>query len=315
MEMFMKRKNYRSPLLLFLGSMIWGTAFVAQSQSIGKIGPNYFNACRFFLGIIVLLPLIFFLSYKRRSLLSENSDVPAASREMRALEKKNLIKGGTICGIFVFFASGLQQIGLQYTTAGKSGFLTALYILLVPIFGLLLGQRISKIMAVALPLAILGMYLLCIKEGFSINKGDVITVFSAVCYALQILAVDRYAPRVDSIKLACFQFFIAGLLSLITAFFIEDVGLQPILAAWPQIFYLGVFSSSIAYTFQIIGQKGVSPAVASLIMSLESVISVLSGWIFLGDVLSAKEILGCVLMFTAILLAQIPLPLKKQCSR
>ncbi|MEE0954610.1 MAG: DMT family transporter [Eubacterium sp.] len=302
----MKRKNYKSPILLFSAALIWGTAFVAQSQSTGRIGPYFFNACRFFLGMLVLIPVILLVDRMRKKLLPDSSDLPSAKSEYKAAERKNLLIGGLVCGVLMFISSAFQQVGLQYTTAGKSGFITALYIVLVAIFGLFFGRKPSKSIILAIFLAVIGLYLLCIKEGFSINKGDIITLGCSVGFSFHILAVDYFSPKVDGIKLSCIQFAVAGLISLIPAFLFETPAVSQIWNAGFQIFYLGVFSSGVAYTFQIVGQKGMNPTIASLILSLESVISALSGWIILGDALSLKEIAGCLLMFSAIIIAQFP---------
>lgn len=302
----MKRTNYRSPVLLFAAAFIWGTAFVAQSQSTGIIGPYFFNACRFFLGMLVLIPVILLMTHLRRKMLPDSSQLPSSRPEIRSAERKNLFLGGIACGFLLFISSSFQQVGIQYTTAGKSGFITALYIVLVPIFGLILGRRPGKAIPFAVALAVVGMYLLCIREGFSINKGDIITLFCSVGFALHIMTVDYVSPKVDGIKLSCIQFAVAGLLSLIPAFLFDAPTLSQIRQTWFQIFYLGVFSAGIAYTCQIVGQKGMNPTIACLILSLESVISVLSGWLILGDALTAREVLGCILMFAAILIAQLP---------
>lgn len=302
----MKRTNYRSPILLFSAALIWGTAFVAQSQSTGMIGPYFFNACRFFLGMLVLLPVIFFVSKMRKRMLKDPSSLPSDKPEYKAEERKNLVVGGLVCGFLMFISSAFQQVGLLYTTAGKSGFITALYIVLVAVFGLFFGRKPGKSIIIAIILAVTGLYLLCIKEGFSINKGDIITLGCSVGFTFHILAVDYFSPRVDGIKLSCIQFAVAGLISLIPAFLFDAPAVSQIHDTWFQIFYLGVFSSGIAYTFQIVGQKGMNPTVASLILSLESVISAISGWIILGDALSTRELAGCALMFVAIIIAQLP---------
>ena len=306
----------RSTICLLAAALIWGTTFVAQSVATGLLAPYTYNACRFLLGFFVLLPVAVITG--RKDPLSVNyrgsTDAGLAEPDQAAgripVSKSNagrlLLTGGVLCGLCLFLAGSFQQTGIQYTTAGKSGFITALYIILVPIIGLFLKRKCSPLIAPAVVLAVIGFYLLCIKEGFSINKGDAITLGCSFMFALHILCVDHYSPLVNPIQLSCLQFLFAGLISLIPAFVFETPSWSAVFACWLPIVYAGVLSSGIAYTLQIIGQRGLHPAVAALLMSLESVISVLSGWLVLGDVLAAKEITGCVLVFCAVILAQLP---------
>ena len=317
----MQSLKLRHSIYLLLAALFWGTTFVAQSIAMETLQPFTYNACRFLLGAVVVLPMAVFTG--RSDSRSVNYRMTAAAsgavsgtdgRSTSVLPIRDrvrmLITGGLMCGMFLFIAGGFQQVGIVYTTAGKSGFITALYIVLVPIFGLFLRKKCSPLIIVSIVLAVAGLYLLCIKEGFSVNRGDVITLGSAVSFAFHILTVDRYSPRVNGVQLSCLQFLTAGLLSLIPAFILETPRAGAILQAWGPIAYAGILSCGVAYTLQILGQRGLNPSLAALIMSLESCISALAGWIVLGDALSAKELSGCVLMFAAIILAQLPSPAK-----
>ena len=286
-------KNWKSPLLLLLTATIWGVAFVAQSVGMDYVEPFTFNGVRNLLGALVLLPVIYGMSGKKAA----------------AVEKKDtrtLWLGGMLCGLCLCVASSLQQIGIQYTTAGKAGFLTAMYIIIVPVFGLFLKKKCSPFVGISIVLATVGLYLLSIKAGFSIGKGDIYVILCAVVFSIHILVIDYFAPKCNGVKLSCIQFLVCGVLCSVIALVVEEPTISGILAAWLPIAYAGVMSCGVAYTLQIIGQKGMNPTVASLILSLESVISVLAGWLLLNQTLSVKEIIGCVIMFAAIILAQLP---------
>ena len=203
-------------------------------------------------------------------------------------------------------ASSLQQIGIQYTTTGKAGFVTAFYIVIVPVLGIFLHKKISGNVWIAVALALLGLYFLCMTESFTIGKGDIYIFACAFVFSIQILMVDHFAPKVDGVKLSCLEFLVSGLLSLFFMFSLERPTLSGILAAGIPILYAGVLSCGVAYTFQILGQRDSNPAIASLIMSLESTFSVLAGWLLLHETLSTREAIGCIFMFAAILLAQLP---------
>lgn len=203
-------------------------------------------------------------------------------------------------------ASSLQQIGIQYTTTGKAGFVTAFYIVIVPVLGIFLHKKISGNVWIAVVLALVGLYFLCMTESFTIGKGDIYIFACAFVFSIQILMVDHFAPKVDGVKLSCLEFLVSGLLSLFFMFSLERPTLSGILAAGIPILYAGVLSCGVAYTFQILGQRDSNPAIASLIMSLESTFSVLAGWLLLHETLSTREAIGCIFMFVAILLAQLP---------
>lgn len=220
--------------------------------------------------------------------------------------------GGLCCGVILTLSTSLQQIGIKYTSAGKAGFITALYILIVPLLGMLLGKKVGIRTWIGVALAVVGMYLLCIKEGFSISYGDFMVLLCALVFSLHILAVDYFSPRVDGIRLSCIQFFVCGCISAFPMLLWEQPEISQIIQAWQPLVYAGVLSSGVAYTLQIVTQKHLNPTVASLLMSLESVFAVLTGWLVLNERLSPKELLGCVLVFTAIILAQLPQKQKKK---
>ena len=291
----MKIKN---ALLLLLTASIWGVAFVAQSVGMDYVGPLTFNCVRCLMGGVVLLPCIWF--FDRKNKRKEQVPVIPGAR-------KTLIIGGICCGVALCLASNFQQFGIQYTTVGKAGFITACYIVIVPVLGLLLGKKCSPVVAGAVVLSLAGLYMLCMKGGeLSVNKGDLLMLVCAFLFAVHIMIIDFFSPVVDGVKMSCIQFFVAAIVSGVGMLVMEQPDIHNILAAWLPILYAGALSSGVGYTLQIIGQKGMNPTIASLILSLESVISVLAGMVILDEQLSSREILGCVLMFIAIVLAQLP---------
>ena len=287
--------------LLLLTACIWGVAFVAQSVGMEYVGPFTFNFVRSILGGVVLIPCIFFLNRGEKSGSAEK-----ISEEEKKAQRKTLLTGGICCGIALCLATNFQQIGIKYTTVGKAGFITACYIVIVPIIGLFLKKKCSPFIWTAVVMALIGLYLLCITDGFSIGLGDVLVLVCAFLFSLHILVIDYFSPKADGVKLSCIQFLVCGILSMIPALVLEHPQISSILTAWLPILYAGIMSCGVAYTLQIVGQKNVNPTVASLILSLESCISVLAGWVILGQKLSAKELLGCIIMFAAIILAQLP---------
>ena len=286
----MRRKN---AFMLFLTAFIWGTAFVAQSVGMDHLGPFGFNGIRSLIGGVALLPCIYILGKINKN-SNEKGDV------------KTLVTGGVCCGLALFAASSMQQIGIQYTTAGKAGFITAFYIVLVPVFGIFLGKKTGWKIWLAVALALAGLYFLCITESFSVGRGDIYVFIGALLFTVHILVIDYFAPRTDGVKMSCIQFFVAGILSMFPMAAFETTTVEGIMRSWGPLLYAGVLSCGVAYTLQIIGQKNMNPTVASLILSLESCISVLAGWAILGEQLSVREGVGCILMFAAIVLAQIP---------
>lgn len=287
--------------LLVLTALIWGSAFVAQSVGMDYIGPFTFNSIRSILGGIVLLPVIWIMGRQKNKGADEKLDI-----EMKPEDKRTLWIGGICCGIALAVASALQQIGLVYTSAGKAGFITALYILIVPILGLFIGKKVGGKIWAAVGVAVIGMYFLCIKEGFSISHGDFLVILCAVVFSIHILIIDYFSPKVDGVKLSCIQFWISGILCAVPMVFSEKPSLDAILSAYAPLLYAGVLSCGVAYTLQIIAQKNTDPTVASLILSLESVFAALTGWLVIHETLSLKELFGCFLVFTAIILAQLP---------
>lgn len=302
----MNKNQLRNSLLLLLTATIWGFAFVAQSVGMDYVGPFTFNSVRNFIGALVLIPCIFLLKKINPPAVQEQTE------EEKTKGRKTLITGGICCGILLALASSFQQIGIQYTTVGRAGFITACYIIIVPILGILFfKKKCGPALWVAVGLSLIGLYLLCITDGFSIGKGDLLVLVCAVLFSLHILVIDYFSPLVDGVKMSCIQFFVCGILCGIPALLFETIELSSILAAWMPILYAGVLSCGVAYTLQIIGQKNMNPTVASLILSLESCISVLAGWVLLNQTLSIREFSGCVLMFAAIVLAQLPERKKK----
>ena len=299
----MKKENsipVRNSLLLLLTATIWGVAFVAQSVSMDYIGGFTFNAVRNLIGALTLLPVIWGLGKTKAP--EEKKRIQASS------DRKTLITGGICCGILLCFASNFQQFGIKYTSVGKAGFITACYIVIVPIIGIFLKKKCSPFIWIAVILSLCGLYLLCLTpgEGFAIGKGELLVLICAFLFSLHILTIDHFSPLVDGVKMSCIQFLVCGILSGIPALIFESPDLAGIFAAKIPVLYAGVMSCGVAYTLQIIGQKDMNPTVASLILSLESCISVLAGWILLNQKLSARELSGCVLMFAAIILAQLP---------
>lgn len=322
----MKKISLRNPLLLLTTAVVWGVAFVAQSVGMDYVGPFTFNFARCILGALVLVPCMFLLDKlngkKKNNVLSEadekiqeknkkkqietTSKTQVQEKETKPEKKKTLLPGGICCGAALFVASNLQQFGIQYTSVGKAGFITAMYIVLVPVLGIFLKRRAGLRVWCGVALAVAGLYLLCMTDGISVNFGDVLLLLCAFVFAIHILIIDYFSPKVDGVRMSCIQFLVCGLLSGVGMLLTEQVDVSAMLQAWLPITYAGVMSCAVGYTLQIIGQKGMNPTVASLILSLESVVSVLAGWILLGQSLSPREIGGCVLMFAAIVLAQLP---------
>ena len=290
----MKNKKLAGSLLLLLTAFIWGCAFVSQRIGMSYVQPFTFNSIRTFIGGLFRIPFIPVFC-RNKSMLPPKGQ-----------ERKVLLAGGLVCGLLLCLATNLQQVGLQYTTAGKGGFITSLYIVLVPCLGLFIGQRIGKALWAAVVLAVTGLYLLCMGERFVLERGDFYILLCALTFAFHILAVGYYATRTDGIKLSCLQFLISGAVGMVFMFIFETPHIKDILACTLPILYAGIFSCGLAYTFQIIGQKHVDPTVASLLMSFESVFAALSGAVILGEHLSLKELSGCILMFCAVILAQLP---------
>ena len=302
----MKRKQIRNSILLVITALIWGIAFVAQSEGGDAVGPFTFNGIRSFVGSAVLLPVIALLD-----------KLKLTSRKPKTKEDRRLLwTGGICCGVVLFLASSFQQMGIYMgTAAGKAGFLTACYILLVPVLGIFLKKKCGFKVWIGIGLTLVGLYLLCMSGSMRFQLSDLLLLICALLFAVQILAVDHFSPLVDGVRMSCIQFLVCGLLSVIPMLCTETFGAGGAAAwlanlstpaAWIAILYAGVFSCGVGYTLQIVGQDGLNPTVASLIMSLESVFSVIAGWLILDQRLGLRELLGCVLIFAAIILAQLP---------
>ena len=289
-------KQLRGSLLLLLTAAIWGAAFVAQSESMSYIGPFTMQATRFLLAGLVLLPVIAFCDKKGITMY----------RPVTAAQKKAQWKAGLICGTILFIASTFQQVGLIHTSVGKSGFITALYITIVPLLGVFLKKKVSLRLWFCALLALVGLYILCVRENLRINLGDWLTLICALFFSFHICYIDSVSNKVDCIRLSCTQFFVCSVLSAAGMLLTETPSWDAVRACWLPIVYAGVCSGGIAYTLQIIGQKTVQPTLASLLMSLESVFAALFGWLLIGQKLSSTELLGCCIMFAAIVLAQLP---------
>ena len=300
-------------MMLFTTALIWGTSFVAQKAGMDYIGPFTFNGLRSLLGSLVLIPVILIMDAQRKKNSTKGQIAESSvtdTSDMTGIEKsgsrKTLLIGGLSCGLMLFIGSSLQQHSMLYTTVGKVGFITALYIVIVPILGLFIGRKVRPVLWFCVALATAGLYLLCIKEDFSIGKGDLLVIACAFGFALHILVIDHFSPKTDGIKLSCIQFFVCGVFSIPFMFLFETVDWSNILDCWLQISYVGVMSCGVAYTLQILGQKYTEPTIASLILSLESVFAVIFGILLLNEQVSGREIIGCIIMFSAFLLAQLP---------
>lgn len=309
----------RQSLLLFLTAVIWGVAFVAQSAGMEHLGPFTYNSVRSLLGGLVLLPCIALLNRIQGRHVPDRKEADGLQgREETAGEKvsgndnRQLMIGGLCCGIILFAASNFQQFGIQYTTVGKAGFITAMYILIVPILGLLLHKKVGLQVWIGVIFGVTGLYLLCMKDSIRLEKGDALVLVCAFIFSLHILVIDHFSQKVDGVKMSCIQFWVCGILSLLCSLLFESPDLNSIMISWLPICYGGIMSCGVAYTLQIIGQKGMNPTVASLILSLESVVSVIAGFLLLGQAMSRRELYGCLMMTMAISFAQLP-NRKKQC--
>ena len=298
----MYQTEAKGTIFLLITALIWGSAFVAQSIGMDYIGPFTFSAARDVVAIIVLMPVILLFTDKRG-----DGTYPPIWQQLKP--DAITLTGGVWCGLTLGIADTLQQVGITMTTAGKAGFITAIYIVLVPLMGFFIGRRVRHIIIVCVALAMTGFYFLCINGDFEIAFGDLLVFFCAIFFALHILVIDHFLlKKAHSIKMSWVQFAIAFLFSAtLTVLFESPTASMLWDAKWP-ILYAGGLSSGVAYTLQIVGQKYTEPTTATLILSLEAVFAVLAGWLILGEVMTGKEIVGCVLVFVAVILAQIPLP-------
>ena len=288
----MQKHRLKGNLLLLLTAVIWGSSFVSQRVGMEYIGPNTFNGLRTMLGALVLVP---FILVREKTGKSRNSD------------KKALLLGGILCGLLLCTASTLQTWGMVYTTSGKSGFITAMYMIFVPIIGLFLGKKLRLFTVLGIGSGVVGMYLLTMTGSeLTFNKGDLLTLICAVLFAFHILVIDRLSGKVDGVKLSCLQFFVSGSINILLMFLFEHPDWNLVLSCIIPILYSGVLSCGVAYTLQIIGQQYAEPTPASILMSLESVFAALAGWILLQEAMRPVEILGSALMFAAIIIVQLP---------
>ena len=292
----------KSNILLLITAMIWGFAFVAQRSGMEYIGPFTFNTVRFTLGGISLIPLL--LINKRRNFKSKLL--------LPLLSNKILLKGGIIAGIILFFGASFQQGGMVYTTAGKAGFITGLYIILVPILGIIYKQSTSAVIWLGAIIALVGLYLLSVQENLSISLGDLLVLASAFFWALHVLVISRFSPKTDPIQLAFFQFMLCAFFSLIATVILETTTLQNIFDASIPILYAGVVSVGIAYTLQVVAQQKAHPSHAAIIMSLEAVFAVIGGWIVLDESIPLRGLIGCGLMLTGMIISQLAIGLKRK---
>ncbi len=291
----MYKKNLRSDLVLLLAAIIWGFAFVAQRIGMDFVGPFTYNGVRFTLGTLVLLPFLFFGASGKEPLVKVS----------HPSDRRKIIIGSLMTGLFLFGGVALQQLGLQQTTAGKAGFITGLYVVFVPIAGLLFGQRSHISMWIGALLSVSGLYLLSMTNGFNFAPGDKLVLYCAIVFTFHVLFIAWLSPLMNSFLLAIIQFSICALLNLLIAFTIEPVNLESVLQAWAPIAYGGILSVGVAYTLQVVAQKTAHPAHASIILSLEAVFAVIGGWLILHEGFTARMLAGCILMLLGMIAVQV----------
>ncbi len=297
----MRENHIRQNSCAVLAALIWGTAFVAQSVGAEHVEAFTFSAARSFVGFLAMLIVCIIM---RR--LDRGESSRKAPEESGQQYRKDLLAGGCLCGLALAVATNLQQKGLETTSSGKAGFITALYIVIVPIFGIFLKKKIPWTVWVSVAIAVVGLYCLCVQDGFSIAKGDFYIVLCSFCYSAQILLIDHYGERVRGVELSCAQLLVVTIFSTVGMLLMETPSWFAIKVAMFPILYVGIFSSGIAYTLQILAQKGSNPTVVSLLLSLESVFATIGGAVILKDRMSGREYFGCILMLGAVVLAQLP---------
>lgn len=293
----MNNKRVASNMLLLLTAAIWGFAFVAQRVGSQYVGAFTFNGIRFAIGGISLIPLIIYFDKRKKGDSSNESKVQVNT-------KKLILQGGLV-GIALYVAATLQQIGLIYTTAGKASFITGLYMVFVPIIGILLKHKIEKNSWIGVLIAVVGLYLLSVNENFSIGYGDLLEVIGAIFWAIHILTIDYFSNKMDALKLSCVQFATCSILSLISALIFEQISMKGVSQALVPILYGGLLSVSVAYTLQVVAQKNTKPAHAAIILSMESVFGAIGGALLLGESMSSRGYIGCTLILAGILVSQI----------
>ena len=302
----MKYNQMRQVVFPILAAFIWGTAFVAQDLCADSIGAFAFNATRYFIAVLALLVVILISDKVKKN-------KPTLTAQEKKAANKQLWLGGLCCGAALAMASNFQQAGLGAgTDAGKAGFITALYVVLVPVFGLFFKRKVSLPTWIAVVLSVVALYLLCIKGDFSLAPGDLLVLVCAVCFAVHILVIDHFTAYCDGVKLSCLQFLFAGIISTICMFIFEDVDFAAILSCALPLLYVGIFSCGVGYTLQILAQKDSNPTVVTILLSLESVFAVIAGAIILKQQMTVREYIGCAIMFAAVILAQIQFPTRQK---
>ena len=307
-------KTLQSTIYLFLTAMIWGSAFVAQRSGMDSIGPFYFCALRSLIGSLALVIVFLFtdrISNHRNAAASGDSPADSASEKSSHNDRRTLLCGGLICGVIIFVAMNTQQIRLVSVDAGKAGFITALYIVLVPIFGIFLKHKTGITTWAGALLGAAGLYFLCINDGFSIHPSDLIILSGTLFWALHILCVAHFAPKVNVVKLTAIQFLVVGIISLAIAVFREPISWEALKGSGIAVLYTGIMSTGVAFTLQALGQKHANPTAASIIMSTESLWAVVFGFLILGEKMTGRELIGCGFMLIAVIISQLPVPAKK----
>lgn len=303
----MDRKQLKGNLLLLTTATIWGSAFVAQRVGMDFVGPLTFNWTRFLMSVLVLMPVVSIMNKRAASKEKSDSQMEELSPEARRKQKKQLILASAVCGFVLFCASIFQQVGLVSTSAGKTGFITALYIVLVPIFSVVLKHKPGFKCWIGVALGTVGLYFLCITSSFTIAPGDLIVLIGAGFWGAHILVIDYFAPKVsDPVKMSMYQFVVVAAISFVGSLIFETMSISAILDGAIPILYAGVLSGGVGFTFQILGQRYTNPTVASLILSLESVFAAVFGFLLLREIMTPREMAGCILMFTAIIISQLP---------
>lgn len=296
----MNIKQIRNTLLLVLTALIWGCTFVALSVGAEYLGALTFLASRCWVAGIVLLAVV-----TATDAHNKRTGKPTTAPQTRE-EKRTLVTGGIACGIFLFLAAATQQIGIAQTTTAKAGFITTLYVLIVPFLTLFMGRKVGKKIWICVVMGVVGLYLLCMTGGLSLSWGDTMVLICAFFFAGHILVIDHFSPKTDGLRMSCIQFFAAAALSTVCMFLFEHPTWANIQAAILPILYAGIMGYGVGFTLQIVAQKDINPTTASLALSLESVFGALAGWVLLGQGLTGRELSGCALMFAAIVLAQLP---------